>query len=300
MFSTLSAGGAEGKTASDVESGIRAGVPAFRLVTVFVRCSAVTDVGRLRERNEDAVLADPPVFAVADGMGGHQAGDVASALAIAGLEQFRGAAAVDARSVITALREANRTIFDRSATGRGDVMGTTVVGLALSRDQASDALLLFNVGDSRAYRLRHGDLLQLSQDHSLVAELVTAGELTAAEAQVDQRRNVVTRALGVDGSIDIDEWLVEPEVGDRYLMCSDGLTGEVSDQDIGAVLRLGTSPDEAAGVLVRMALDAGGHDNVSVVVVDIEAVGDVDNGIDADTDPRRPLISDWRGADDTK
>jgi serine/threonine protein phosphatase PrpC len=268
-------------------------------MTVSVRCGAVTDVGRLRARNEDAVLAIPPVFAVADGMGGHHGGDVASALAIAGLEQFQGAAAVDARSVITAIREANRAIFDQASVGEG-AMGTTVVGVALSRDEASDALLLFNVGDSRAYRLRGDDLVQLSKDHSLVAELVTAGELTAAEAKVDQRRNVVTRALGVDGSIDIDEWLMEPEVGDRYLMCSDGLTGEVSDGDIAAVLRAGTSPEEAAGALVQMALDAGGHDNVSVVVVDIEAVGEVDNGIDADTDPRRPVVAERPEVDDTK
>lgn len=272
-----------------------------RDVTVSARCGATTNVGLVRDRNEDSVLAVAPVFAVADGMGGHEAGDVASTLAIAGLRHFEGAAAVDARSIITALREVNRTIFNRATTSQVAVMGSTVVGIALSRDEASDALLVFNVGDSRAYRLRDGQLVQLSEDHSLVNELVLAGELTVAEAQRDHRRNVVTRALGVDETVEIDEWYVEPIVGDRYLICSDGLTGEVSDDAIAEVLRGSSDPDEAADALVRLALAAGGHDNVSAVVVDIEAVGSVDDGIDADTVDPRPLVpADGSMADDTK
>lgn len=269
-------------------------------MTVSVRCGATTDVGLVRDRNEDSVLAVAPVFAVADGMGGHEAGDVASALAIAGLSHFEGAAAVDARSIITALREVNRTIFEAS-TGQAQVMGSTVVGIALSREEASDSLLVFNVGDSRAYRLRDNELVQISEDHSLVAELVLAGELTSAEAQRDRRRNVVTRALGVDQTVEIDEWYVEPMVGDRYLICTDGLTGEVSDDAIAEVLRRPTDPGAAAASLVQLALVAGGHDNVSAVVVDIEAVGSVDNGIDADTvDPRPVTTVDESRADDTK
>jgi serine/threonine protein phosphatase PrpC len=158
--------------------------------------------------------------------------------------------------------------------------------VALSRDEASDALLLFNVGDSRAYRLRDGQLLQLSDDHSLVAELVMRGDITAAEAQTDRRRNVVTRALGIDKTVEIDDWFVEPLVGDRYLMCSDGLTGEVNDEAITEILCESATPGEAARALVDLALSAGGHDNVSAVVVDIEGVGQVDGGIDADTDQR--------------
>ena len=269
-------------------------------MTVSARCGATTDAGLVRGRNEDSVLAVAPVFAVADGMGGHEAGDVASALAIAGLKHFEGAAAVDARSIITAIREVNRTIFEIATTTRSDVMGSTVVGIALSREEASDALLVFNVGDSRAYRLRGGELVQLSEDHSLVNELVLAGELTAAEAQRDSRRNVVTRALGVDETVEIDEWYVEPMVGDRYLICSDGLTGEVSDDAIAEVLRRPSDPDDAAKALVELALAAGGHDNVSAVVVDIEAVGSVDNGIDADTVDPRPATADETRADDTQ
>lgn len=240
------------------------------------------------------------MFAVADGMGGHDAGDVASALAVAGLRHFEGAAAVDAGSVISALQEVNRAIFEHSAsTARGDVMGTTVVGIALSRDEAADALLVFNVGDSRVYQLRRDELVQLSHDHSLVAELVEAGELTPGEARRDRRRNVVTRALGVGERVDIDEWFVEPEIGDRYLMCSDGLTGEVSDGQICDLLRSGRAPDQAAAALVEMALDAGGHDNVSVVIVDIEGVGvGLDQAIDADTDQHGTVPAAGEGAGD--
>ena len=256
-------------------------------MTLSARCGAMTDIGRVRERNEDAVLAVAPVFAVADGMGGHDAGDLASALAIAGLQRFEGAAAVDAGSVLAALHEANRDIFSRAGAVAGEGMGTTVVGIALSRDDAAaDALLLFNVGDSRAYRLRDGELVQLSEDHSLVAELVIRGDITSAQAQTDSRRNVVTRALGIDESVEIDEWFVEPMVGDRYLMCSDGLTGEVSDVDIAGVLGMAVAPADAANALVQLALAAGGRDNVSAVVVDIDRVGQVDSSIDADTEER--------------
>jgi serine/threonine protein phosphatase PrpC len=222
-----------------------ADVGTRRTVTLSARCGAVTDIGRVRDRNEDAILAVPPVFAVADGMGGHEAGDVASALAIAGLQRFEGAAAVDAGSVLTALHEANRDIFSRAGFSAVAGMGTTVVGMALSRDDAAaDSLLLFNVGDSRAYRLRDGQLLQLSDDHSLVAELVMRGDITAAEAQTDRRRNVVTRALGIDKTVEIDDWFVEPLVGDRYLMCSDGLTGEVNDEAITEILCESATPGE--------------------------------------------------------
>lgn len=256
-------------------------------MTLSARFGAATDIGLVRERNEDAVLAVAPVFAVADGMGGHQDGHLASALAIAGLGRFEGAAAVDAGSVLAALHEANRDIFVRAETGASEGMGTTVVGIALSRnDAAADSLLLFNVGDSRAYRLRDGELRQLSEDHSLVAELVLKGDLSSAEAQTDSRRNVVTRALGIDETVEIDQWFVEPMVGDRYLMCSDGLTGEVSDLEIAETLRTIAAPAKAADVLVEMALSAGGRDNVSAVVVDIEGVGQVESAIDEDTDHR--------------
>jgi protein phosphatase len=194
---------------------------------------------------------------------------------------------VDAGSVMAALHEANRDIFSRAGTFAADGMGTTVVGIALSRDDAAaDSLLLFNVGDSRAYRLRGGELIQLSEDHSLVAELVLRGDLTADQAETDNRRNVVTRALGIEENVEIDEWFVEPVVGDRYLMCSDGLTGEVADAEIAEVLRAVALPGDAASALVELALLAGGRDNVSAVVVDIEGVGQADAAIDADTDRR--------------
>lgn len=265
----------------------------LRVVTVSATSGGLTDVGRVRQRNEDAILARAPVFAVADGMGGHDAGHVASALVVAGLQHFEGASAVDAQSVVAAIREVNREIRQRAASrGTGDVIGTTVVGLAFSRDEAADALFLFNVGDSRAYRLRENHFVQLSADHSLVAELVRRGELTETEARVDHRRNVVTRALGVDDVVDIDEWLLKPEIGDRYLMCSDGLTSEVSDEMIAELLAVNDGAADAATALVNAALDAGGRDNVSVVIVDIDDVGHSMAAVDADTDPRPELLLD--------
>lgn len=238
-------------------------------------------------------MADAPVYAVADGMGGHDAGDVASAVAIGSLQRFSGAAAVAPQSVLTALQEANRDIVGRAtAAASTNGMGTTIVGLVLSRHDAADSLLVFNVGDSRAYRLRGGEFVQLSDDHSLVAELVLTGELTPAAARTDPRRNVVTRALGMAEVVEIDNWLIEPKAGDRYLVCSDGLTTELTDPEIGSALMAVGDADAAAEELVRLALEAGGRDNISVVVIDIDEVGYSDTAADEDTNPRPVPVLD--------
>ncbi len=256
-------------------------------MTVRVRTGAASDVGRVRVRNEDSVLAEPPVMLVADGMGGHSAGDVASAMAVAGFRRFEGATAVDAQSVLAAVRIVNDEI--RQDAGNGDArqdMGTTVSGIALSRRDAIDALLVFNVGDSRVYLCRSGTLTQVSEDHSVVADLVRCGELTVEEARTDERRNIVTRALGVSDDVDIDSWLLVPEVGDRFLVCSDGLTTELDDGVIALEVARLADPTDVAAALVELALQAGGRDNVSVVIVDIESVGQVVVAVDEDTDPR--------------
>lgn len=256
-------------------------------MTVGVRSGAATDVGRVRERNEDSVLVGPAVFAVADGMGGHEAGDVASALAVAGLGRFDDATTVDTQSVIGAIRSANTEILRRSEEDHGtEGMGTTVSGVALTREDGADALLVFNVGDSRTYRFRDGAFSQISEDHSLVAELVQAGELSTEAARSDKRRNVVTRALGVEPDVEIDYWLLLPVAGDRYLLCSDGLTNELTDEEIAQVVGDEPNPAAAAPRLVELAVRAGGHDNVSVVVVDIDSVEFVDSAVDDDTGPR--------------
>jgi protein phosphatase len=219
------------------------------------------------------LLAAPPVFAVADGVGGHAAGEVASGLAVSGLERFSGGKAVEAASLLTAVTDVNGEIRARGANRTSEHgMGSTVVGLALSWNGDDDALLVFNVGDSRAFRLHGGQLEQVSRDHSLVDELVRGGHITAAEAEDHPCKSVITRALGAADDLEIDSWLLEPVPGDRFLLCSDGLTNEVSAEDVAAVLRAESDPQAAAERLVELALDGGGRDNVSVVVVDVDSV----------------------------
>lgn len=230
-----------------------------------------TDVGRLRRINQDAALANGMLFVVADGMGGHRGGEVASEIAVA---HFTGRGSVGSIDELAdAVAEANRQIRARSDTDpslRG--MGTTVVALAVLTDgDDAGTFAAVNVGDSRIYRLAEGTLTQLTDDHSLVAELTRSGQITEAEAAHHPQRNVLTRALGVDSAIDVDRWMFPVEVGDRYLLCSDGLINEVSDVAIEQILRQADEPAQAAERLVDMANASGGRDNITVVVVDVES-----------------------------
>jgi serine/threonine protein phosphatase PrpC len=243
-------------------------------VTIGVRWGAATDPGRVRELNEDSLLAQPPVFVVADGVGGHAAGEVASALAVAGLGLFAGSRAVESSSVLAAVHQANSEIRARADTGSAGAeprggMGSTIVGLALSWTERGDTLLVFNVGDSRAFRLSSGRLDQLSEDHSLVAELVRGGHITAEEASVHPSRSMITRALGASDDVEVDSWQIEVRVGDRFLLCSDGLTNEVSAPDLQQVLTEVDDPQAAAQRLITLAVDHGGRDNVTAVLVDV-------------------------------
>ena len=224
---------------------------------------AATDVGRVREGNEDAYLVDDSMglVAVADGMGGHRAGEVASATA---LEALR-AAITAGRPIREAIEDANDAVHGKSLTDpnlRG--MGTTLTAGTLTPD---GTLLVGHVGDSRAYLLHDGELRQLTVDHSLVEELVRDGRLTADEAAVHPQRSIITRALGVDESVEVDLYPVELEPGDRLLLCSDGLTGMVPPELIGAELRGEDDPARAAADLVDIANAAGGEDNITVVIV---------------------------------
>jgi protein phosphatase len=245
-------------------------------VSLRVRAGAATDTGRVRSENQDAylVLADKGLYVVADGMGGHQGGEVASKLAVDVLR----AAYVDTTSdsLTDAISEANEEIYDAgeaNANLRG--MGTTLVAAALVTDGSPDdpdaesRLLVANVGDSRAYLFRDGDLTQLTEDHSMVADLVREGRISEEEAEVHPQRNIVTRVLGQFGQVDIDLWPVDAVRGDRVLLCSDGLSTEVGADQIAAVLRRLEDPQEAASELVRRANEAGGRDNVTAVVVDV-------------------------------
>src|SRR5580765_1421479 len=226
------------------------------------RSTVATHTGRKRRHNEDAYVLQPPLFAIADGMGGARAGEVASSLATAALQS----GGVDGNGngngndrVIALIQAANRSVYERSSQDAEVAgMGTTIT-VALVGDLD---VTFGHVGDSRAYALRDGELEQLTDDHSLVAELVRGGKLSAEEAEHHPQRSVITRALGTDPDVDVDTFTVEGHPGDVFVLCSDGLTDMVADTEIGEVLAEGReSLDEAANELVRRANKAGGQDN---------------------------------------
>ena len=234
-----------------------------------IEVGSATDIGRVRERNEDSILVEPPLYVVADGMGGHRGGQVASQLALETLEEL---AAGDGGSLAEHVRRANRAVWDRALEDeRLAGMGTT---LTAARIEGSSALIA-HVGDSRAYLLREGMLRQLTTDHTLVARMVGSGEITEAEADVHPHKNVLTRAIGTDEQVEVDEDTVELEAGDRLLLCSDGLTGMVTEDQIQAILEHSDGATQAADRLVKAANRAGGIDNISVVVLD--AIGENDD-----------------------
>lgn len=229
---------------------------------------AATDTGRVRQGNEDAFLAVDGLFAVADGMGGHRAGEVASHVALTTLEERFTAAGTDV--LVQAVQDANQAVVEQGTDDdelKG--MGTTLCAMALVDAEGRDAIGVVNVGDSRLYLLSDGELTQITEDHSLVATMERQGRLTRAEAAVHPQRNILTRALGIDATVMVDSWEITPVVGDRYLICSDGLFNEVDDNRVAATLRRLADPKEAARELVRLANEAGGRDNITCVVVDV-------------------------------
>lgn len=219
-----------------------------------------------RPLNEDAVLVAPGLFVVADGMGGHAAGEVASAIAVERLGRLPQPLHVDAvLAAITAANEDMLVAGERDEQQAG--MGTTVAGIALVEVAGSPHWLVFNVGDSRVYRYLDGALSQITVDHSEVEELVAAGTITHEEARTHQRRNVVTRSLGSRPAPAVDHWLYPARADEVYLICSDGLTLELADPEIEAILAEAQSAQRTAEVLVDLAVAAGGRDNVSVILV---------------------------------
>lgn len=251
---------------------------------------AASHVGMVRQQNEDAFVAEGNVFAVADGMGGHNAGEVASALAVDGLRRAAAAGFSAAEGVVAAINTANTAIHEASgglSEQRG--MGTTLTALVplVAADGEPQRVVVANVGDSRIYLWRGGELKQVSADHSYVQELLSEGLITAAEARTHPRRNIVTRALGIEGDVNADSWVLPMVMGDRYVLCSDGLVDEVDDEEIAAILRTSINPQVAADHLVRVANDHGGRDNTTVVVVDIidETTPNISPDISPDTPP---------------
>ncbi len=260
-------------------------VQAEDLPVLTLRVGAATDVGRVRDHNEDSALAEGGIFVVADGMGGHAAGEVASGIAVDVLRELADRDDLTAAEVKRQVALANERILGAVADQpdqRG--MGTTVAGIALVTAGGSDHWAVFNVGDSRVYRVIDGRLTQITVDHSEVRELMDAGVITAAEARTHPLRNVVTRSLGTDAQADPDVWVFPPFAGERFVICSDGLTNELTDDEIAEVLAELDEPQEAAEELVRNAVQAGGRDNVTVVVVALE--GTTTEPDDSDTTPR--------------
>lgn len=239
-----------------------------------VNIGIATDVGRVREANEDAYILEDPLFGVADGMGGHVAGDVASSTAVDSIvEAARADSPTDTRSLAALVHKANVAIFERAdsdPTLRG--MGTTCTIVLVDNDKA----YLAHVGDSRAYLLRDGRLEQLTEDHTLVNRMVREGRIEPQEAAHHPQRSILTRALGVDASVDVDTTTLEVEEGDRLLLCSDGLSSMVENPTISEVLSSVDDPQAAADRLIGLANEAGGEDNITVVVLDV--VGDGDSG----------------------
>lgn len=238
--------------------------------SVVLNVASLTDTGLKRTANEDSVLDASPIFLVADGMGGHEAGDRASAAVVAAFEPLRGRE-VELDDVRDALSRAASVVEDIAA-GHKRGAGSTVTGVALLEHEGTPHWLVFNVGDSRVYRHHGNELTQLTVDHSLGQELVDAGELRAEDLASFSQRNVITRAIGAPDST-ADSWLLPVVDGERLLLCSDGLSGEVSDEAIRATLTMNGRPETAATALVRRALHAGGRDNVSVVVIDVVSGG---------------------------
>lgn len=250
-----------------------------------LRVGAATDTGRVRTLNEDSALAEGGIFLVADGMGGHAAGEVASGIVVDTLRDLVGREDLTADDVTRQLILANQRILaavDAHPEHKG--MGTTATGLALVTAGGADHWAVFNVGDSRVYRSIEGSLTQVTVDHSEVQELVEAGVITPDEARVHPARNVVTRSLGTDYAYQSDLWVLPPYAGERFVICSDGLTNEISDERIAQLLAQHADPQDAAEELVRAAVEAGGRDNVTVVVVDLDGTVGDDLSV---TSPRR-------------
>ena len=227
-----------------------------------VAVGAASDIGQVREGNEDSYLVIAPLYAVADGMGGHRGGEVASNLA---LETVQTLFEQGSGTLAEQVEQANRAVFDRSQKDRSvSGMGTTLTAALIDGGRVH----LAHVGDSRAYLFRAGELSLLTEDHTLVHKMVVEGEITEEEAETHPHRSILTRALGVDAAVQVDESNVEVAGGDRILLCSDGLTGMVSDEQIREILGRNPDPQPAVDELVKEANRAGGIDNITAVILD--------------------------------
>jgi protein phosphatase len=236
-------------------------------VTGLGHVGVITDTGRKRRRNEDAYVCEPPLFAIADGMGGAQAGEVASRLAAAALKESGAKTLGGEERISDLIQEANRRVYDRSSTDPNTSgMGTTITVALVEKGNVAFG----HVGDSRAYLIRDGRMEQVTEDHSLVNELLKSGKLSREEAETHPQRSVITRALGTDPDVDADTFTIEAQSGDVFLLCSDGLTDMVGEREILELVELNRQDiDAALKSLVKAANRNGGEDNITVVAFDI-------------------------------
>ncbi|CAD6000311.1 PP2C family serine/threonine-protein phosphatase [Agreia sp. COWG] len=260
----------------DSNAHVSVALPGAADSTLTLTWSFLTDRGNKRAVNEDSVVANPPLFAVADGMGGHSAGDIASAAVVTRLGDISGRAYIDADTIDAALGSALADIDlvgDESNLGTG----TTVTGVALTIVDDEAQWAVFNIGDSRVYFFIDGELEQITTDHSVVQEMVAAGLITREQADVHPDGNIITRAVGFHEKPVPDYALVPIEPGQRILVCSDGLTKELTDHGIRHYLATTATAERAASELVAASLANGGRDNVTVLVLDVtEASDEVD------------------------
>ncbi len=263
---------------------------------VELEMGAASHVGAVRALNEDACLVGTHLAVVADGMGGHARGDVASQLVIDVFRPLASRSDLTVDVVRTAVSASNAALLaDADAHPEREGMGTTLTGIALVDHFGSPHWLVFNVGDSRVYRLGDAGVRLLTHDHSEVQELVDAGRLTDAQARVHPLRNIVTRSLGTDPAPEADVWIFPPATGDTFLLCSDGLTNELADAEILGLWRnrASASAPDAASQLVSAAVSAGGRDNVTAVVVRMPAAAYDDSAL-ATTGPRSRFLEEDR------
>jgi len=243
-----------------------------------VQVGARSDIGRARKRNEDSFLVRDPLFAVADGMGGHRGGNVASAMSVERLEALDLPREGGLPALVEAVKHANRAVFERGeAEQHLSGMGTTVTAFLMEGATGHIA----HVGDSRAYLLRDGEIQRLTKDHTLVQRWVDEGRLQPEEAERHQARSILTRTVGVEGDIAVDELTLDLHEGDRILLCSDGLSGMLDETTIRDVLATETDPQAASDSLVDLANGAGGDDNITVIVLDVVTEGR-DGAVDGD------------------
>lgn len=250
-----------------------------------IATAARSDIGRRRELNEDSILVGERIWVVADGMGGHAAGDVASAYAVASLGEADANTDLRPTDIVHAIGSANRRILEHAQRDPESAgMGTTVAGIASVQVGGAEHWAIFNVGDSRVYRCHGGSFSRATIDHSETEELIMAGRITEAEARHHELRNVITRSVGSDPAPQVDLWVMPQTPGDRFLVCSDGITSELADDRIAEILLSEPDPHIAVERLVDAALTAGGRDNATAIIVDLAPL--IDSSLDEATLPR--------------